>query len=189
MSHGNGHWTGRKERGFHVSIWVSLQISMSQLSFPFWYADLNAGSGWNEVRGCEGSPLVFLKCVREFGRSYHAFFCDHNAEALEQLHQRIAALPPDSLGTIQIAHMDNANFLPLFAQRIREKENSRWDRHPAATARPLPGRARISIPRTCPKVCRPGGLAVNVPGAAGPVGCPRRTVVERLRSADLLEEQ
>jgi three-Cys-motif partner protein len=123
---GNGHWSARKERGFHASLWVSLQISMGDPSFPFWYADLNAGCGWNQSRGCDGSPVVFLKCARDFCRHYRAFFCDCDAGALQQLRHRLTSDLGPSPGSIQLEEMDNADFLPLFAQKIRAVEDPKY---------------------------------------------------------------
>src|SRR5262245_56760867 len=52
--------TPGKLKAIRAAIGISLKTSLAPtiLDFPYWLSDLNAGSGWNVLPDCPGSPLV-----------------------------------------------------------------------------------------------------------------------------------
>jgi len=127
VSQGANGQTPRKEQGFAAILSVCLEISMTAkvARFPYWHLDCNAGSGFNPVAGCEGSPLVFLRQAIALRRRVWAYFCDENREACQELASRLQPLTPElAPGSLwRIFPGDNADFLGKMTRVIFENEN------------------------------------------------------------------
>jgi len=125
---GQGDSTPWKVDGFATVFHVSLDIGNAEKlrKWAFWHLDLNAGCGWNDKAGCEGSPISFLRVASQFKRPIRAYFCDKRQEACDALAGRI---PPLSLpGTIftNVVCCDNAALLGEIAKQIRRCENPEY---------------------------------------------------------------
>jgi hypothetical protein len=136
--HGQGAGTPGKEDGFRAVFDVSLAISKAKsvAYWPYWHIDLNAGSGWNDLVDCEGSPLVFLSAAIAARRPgpVRLFFCDHRPDAIRQLQERceplleqLRVVTPGS--TITYHGGDNADFLAA----VRRIIVASGDRYPMGT--------------------------------------------------------
>src|SRR6516165_4336640 len=71
---GQGIRTQEKEDAFQGLFRMNLKVH-SSLRYPlakYHHFDLNAGSGRNDIAGCDGSPVVFLKVVSGLGVSNFA---------------------------------------------------------------------------------------------------------------------
>jgi hypothetical protein len=123
VSQGQGASTEAKERGIAHAISVSMRIA-SKMSFPFWYVDMNCGSGWNEKVGCIGSPLAFLDVAMEQGKAYRAFFCDIAEPLVVNLAGKFSRRT--SANAYCMAG-DNAGLLPVVEEVIRQSgENPKF---------------------------------------------------------------
>src|SRR5215472_10614535 len=94
MLQGQGGGTLDKERkigsaealGMTVANGLAKRATWRQTK-PYFHLDLNAGSGWNEIAGCPGSPLVFLELAQQklTALPIYAWFCDINPVAIDKL--------------------------------------------------------------------------------------------------------
>jgi len=97
-------------------------------SKPYFHLDLNAGSGWNDIAGCPGSPFVFLELAQQkiTHLPLYAWFCDINPDTvgkLERLLVRHGHLP--QLGVSLICD-DNRSVIQRFAEQIRRRERPEY---------------------------------------------------------------
>jgi hypothetical protein len=116
---GQGPTTVRKENGFLSLFNISLGISKKVAEMPYWHIDLNAGSGFNEDVGCDGSPIIFLRAAAEVQRPVRAYFCDNDEASVSSLRERLATLDlPDNVEYV-CEVSDNVEFLPRVAADIR----------------------------------------------------------------------
>jgi three-Cys-motif partner protein len=83
----------------------------------FYYVDANAGSGTNELVGCDGSPIVFLKTIGNFGLPYQAHFVEINALNVAGLWTRITEMNLYS-PNMKIHHANNAEAVPKIVSRF-----------------------------------------------------------------------
>jgi hypothetical protein len=103
---------------------MSLLISKAEavIRFPYWHIDLNAGCGVNDLAGCLGSPLVFLREAMTVGRPVHAYFCERDRDRAVALKRRIDNTPIPVGSTTRVLDYDNDHCLRAFAETIRERE-------------------------------------------------------------------
>lgn len=125
MTQGQSGYTRFKYARFAPVLAQSLRISKAVpvARFPYYHIDLNAGSGFNDDAGVDGSPLNFLDAVRRTGRdNFYAFFVDHTLECIAQLGGRpeIEAHPT----RVFLHHADNAEVLPVVSQFIADHERN-----------------------------------------------------------------
>lgn len=119
---GQGKHTPRKQIGFSMLLRQCLLMTKN-LSEHYWHIDLNAGSGFNILSDCPGSPIVFLNAAQAAGRSFCALFCDNDPDAVAQLGERLAhRVEQFDSSTIAIRCQDNAIALGEFADWIYQVE-------------------------------------------------------------------
>jgi hypothetical protein len=122
MVQGQSAATLDKERCLGSALTIGMNVGdrpkFSGRGFSYWHFDANAGSGWNDLAGVDGSPVVFHRVPDQHLRilKREAFFCDINVAALRELSGRLGDWPgylfPD----------DNEDALTVFAERIRQVE-------------------------------------------------------------------
>lgn len=86
----SGEATNLKELGFRATFAINLRIFVNRWGrdtrYRYFHFDLNAGSGYNQIAGCEGSPISFAQgAAREGCERFHASFVDLNKECVERL--------------------------------------------------------------------------------------------------------
>ena len=125
MKQGQGASTIRKEQGFRQLFCDSLRLASAPTisRYPFWHIDLNAGSGHNDLVGCDGSPVAFGQEAMGAGRFYRSFLVDRDFESIASLRQTMVAVPMPDDSTRAFLACDNAEALPAIASRIRSQEN------------------------------------------------------------------
>lgn len=124
MSQGQSIVTIDKERCLASALTIGMKIAdakLGQWNYPYWHFDANAGSGWNEEVGVDGSPVVFHLIADALlrGLKRRAFFCDHNGNAMNRLYVRLAKWSDTSC----CFPSDNEKALAVFAECIRQTEN------------------------------------------------------------------
>lgn len=78
------------------------------------HLDLHAGCGWNELAGCDGSPVAFLKAAvagwRHADLPIRAYFCERNPESADALAARLHAVSPSGQAGVvwRVLCCDNA---------------------------------------------------------------------------------
>lgn len=130
-SHGqSSKATPHKEKGLEHIIWKSVDLSCgwrgSLKDWPFWFIDLNAGSGYNGKIGCKGSSLIALQYLKESVRKYNAFLCEKSPKIRTILERnifgskrrRIPCVVP-SFGHCEILR-NNKGALEIIDNRIAE---------------------------------------------------------------------
>lgn len=119
LTQGQGSSTEFKERGIAAALKVSLSLA-NKPSYRYWHCDLNAGSGYNEVAQCIGSPLAFLQSALDSGRTnFQAYFCDHDEKRVIELTKRIG---PDK--RCFCLPWENKEVLPVLAELITKHERN-----------------------------------------------------------------
>ncbi len=122
MKHGQGKHTSRKEDGFRMILRQCLRMTQRMLT-PYWHIDMNAGSGYNAVAECMGSPLVFLEEASDVGRSFNALFCDNDPAAVEQLRNAtFFAVEATDSSALSVVCKDNREALGDFSRWITAEE-------------------------------------------------------------------
>lgn len=87
--------TRHKLEGIYDILHLCAKISLGaerkfeKWNYPFWFADLNCGSGWNEQANCYGSPIQFIEAMAEVNRKFCAYFCDKDQNRCETSLQTI----------------------------------------------------------------------------------------------------
>jgi hypothetical protein len=116
MTQGQGPTTEEKLRGIQAALTVSLRLSLANnvARYNYWHADLNSGSGHNQIANCLGSPIAFLNAADAVGRQrYTAIFCDKDLGRITELQARIGANK-----RAECVNWDNHELLPVLAERI-----------------------------------------------------------------------
>ncbi len=123
MIQGQGSSTSRKESGFAALLRLSLRISKAPTAAKnrYWHIDMNAGSGFNGLANCDGSPVIFLKQAAAVRRSFTALFCDIDAENTQLLNSRIAGMIPDN-SSVTVVCGDNEQALNDFSQLVSSSD-------------------------------------------------------------------
>ncbi len=122
MKHGQGKHTSRKEDGFRMILRQCLRMTQRMLT-PYWHIDMNAGSGYNAVSECMGSPLVFLEEADNVGRSFKALFCDNDPEAVASLRNAtFFAVEATDSSALSVVCKDNREALDDFSRWIMAEE-------------------------------------------------------------------
>jgi three-Cys-motif partner protein len=113
MNQGQGSNTTRKESAFRGIFAMNLAVQKKRRHL-YYHFDLNAGSGYNELANCDGSPIVFLNTALAAGVStYRAHFVDSDDQAVRALLERIT----DERATVH--HGDNAEFVRAIPRLIK----------------------------------------------------------------------
>ena len=112
-----------KERCLGAALAVGTKIMNGKFNgkgFAYWHFDANAGCGWNEDAGVEGSPVIFHRIADRYltGVERRAFFCDINEKVIIQLSRRFEGTPWARCS--HILHGDNEEGLEVFAECIRQ---------------------------------------------------------------------
>jgi hypothetical protein len=135
MLQGQGGGTLDKERriGSAESIGMTIANGLANRSgwrqkLPYFHLDLNAGSGWNEIAGCPGSPVVFLELAQQqlTAMPLYAWFCDINGAAIDKLERwllRYGHLPQPG---ISLLCEDNRTAIQRFAEQIRRRDRPEY---------------------------------------------------------------
>lgn len=90
---GQGAGTEYKERRLGAVFKINLCISKSPKlkDHPYFHFDLYAGSGYNELADCKGSPIAFIDAVKCSGRTnFYAHFVEQDKISCGQLYRRIS---------------------------------------------------------------------------------------------------
>lgn len=121
MIQGQSTVTIDKERCLGSALTIGMKIADGKFGgrgFSYWHFDANAGSGWNDRVGVEGSPIVFHRVADQYlkGLKREPFFCDINVAALQKLSIRLGNWPG------YLFPGDNEDALYVFAERIRQVE-------------------------------------------------------------------
>jgi hypothetical protein len=117
---GQGRRTADKERALGATLKVSFDLVRAPhlRRFGFYYADLNAGCGWNEDAGCPGSPRIFLDVADASGHpDVHAFFVDRRVDAIRDLERNVLRGRPNAYPI----HYENREVLPMLGEFIRAR--------------------------------------------------------------------
>lgn len=109
-----------KERRIGAALSVSMKIASAKFAnkgYRFWHFDANSGSGWNEMVGVPGSPLVFWQIARACLRGLQPapFFCDIDPVAIGELKKRLDGSGDRS----SLLPGDNQEAIEVFAEVIR----------------------------------------------------------------------
>ena len=120
-----------KERRIGSAYAVSMRVFRSKPEFirkyRYHHLDANAGSGWNDLIGVPGSPIIFHQNADTYLREarVNAFFCDRRAEAIETLRQTLGEAP-HRLERSRLLNCDNEIALQIFAEEIAKYEDPRF---------------------------------------------------------------
>jgi hypothetical protein len=95
----------------HSSIVSAIQEKYSWAG-PYLYVETNAGSGWNDDVGCNGSPIVAMQALSDQPwLKYECAFIERRTEAADSLAQLLAAHGYKA----RVCHQDHAIALPSLA--------------------------------------------------------------------------
>lgn len=91
---GQSEHTEEKQYGLSKILgqWLSIVDRITtkyKIDRPILYADMNAGSGWNEEVNCIGSPLLFLNEAKTHTFKRDVYFIESNTNALIELAERV----------------------------------------------------------------------------------------------------
>lgn len=126
---GQSRATIDKERRIGSALTVCMRIAANKFGgkgYSYWHADLNAGSGHNEIINVPGSPLVFYELAHEYLSSLppEIFFAERRRETAVQLLKHCQA--SEWQGKTYIFPHDNEEVLEVFAECIRQRERPRF---------------------------------------------------------------
>jgi hypothetical protein len=131
MIQGQGGGTLDKERKIGSAETIGMTIANGlarrhawRQAKPYFHLDLNAGSGWNEIAGCPGSPVVFCELAQRklTAMPLYAWFCDINQASVEQMERwlvRYGHLPQPG---ISLFCEDNRSVISRFAEQICRRD-------------------------------------------------------------------
>ena len=131
MLQGQGAGTLDKERkiGSAESIGMTIANGLARRQAwrqtrPYFHLDLNAGSGWNDIAGCPGSPVVFLELAQRqiTHMPLYAWFCDINPTAIARLEQWLLQYGHLPQRGISLLCEDNLSVIARFAEQIRRRD-------------------------------------------------------------------
>ncbi|GEM_PF-1876460 len=85
------------------------------------YADINAGSGWNQEVNCIGSPLLYLEESKkyDFGQKIH--FIEANADSLTKLGERVWEDYPEFVDLVELWNGNHSEILPGIIQKTGKR--------------------------------------------------------------------
>ena len=97
MIQGQSDHTAEKQYGLEkiLSQWLSIvdRIALKwKINYPILYADMNAGSGWNNEVNCIGSPLLFLSESDKHNFKKEIYFIESNANSLIKLAENVNSI-------------------------------------------------------------------------------------------------
>ncbi len=96
--HKTSKCTYEKELRIRSALEVSVRLSFGRgkklSKWPFWYVDLNCGDGCVPNMPCDGSPIEFMKLMKENDRKCQAHFCDISKENTDHLDKLVDNLLP-----------------------------------------------------------------------------------------------
>ena len=119
---GQGIRTQEKEDAFQGLFRMNLKVH-SSLRYPlakYHHFDLNAGSGRNDIAGCDGSPVVFLKVVSGLGVSnFAAHFVDRDETATTGLSNLLSEQWSEQLSRCTIYNGENREFVLAIPDLVR----------------------------------------------------------------------
>ena len=131
MLQGQGGGTLDKERkigsaealGMTVANGLAKRATWRQTK-PYFHLDLNAGSGWNEIAGCPGSPLVFLELAQQklTALPIYAWFCDINPVAIDKLEKCLIQYGHLPQQGVSLLCEDNQSVIGRYAEQIRRRD-------------------------------------------------------------------
>lgn len=131
LTQGQGPGTLDKERkiGSAESLGMSIANGLAKRHvwrqrLPYFHLDLNAGSGWNDIAGCPGSPVVFMELARRVitAMPVFAWFCDINPAAIARLEQWLIYHGHLPCPGISLVCEDNRSVIARFAEQIRRRD-------------------------------------------------------------------
>jgi hypothetical protein len=101
--------TEAKQRGLYYAFELGAAVIRKNASWvkPYLHFDINAGSGYNEIIGCDGSPITFTRVFHDLPH-FRATFIDCDAEQISTLSKR-PLIRDDP--RCRLHHGDNAEFL------------------------------------------------------------------------------
>lgn len=135
MLQGQGGGTLDKERkiGSAETIGMSIVNSLAKRqtwrrSRPYFHLDLNAGSGWNDIAGCPGSPVVFCELAQQLLTEVplYAWFCDNKPELIGELERCLIQLGHLPQPGVALCCEDNQSVIARFAEQIRRRERPQY---------------------------------------------------------------
>lgn len=93
MRQGQGRHTANKIAGFEAVFTQNMAVVKNAIgSSQYFNFDLNAGSGFNEIAGCIGSPIAFRSAAIKAGMpEAFCFCCELDVEAAKELQRRTEA--------------------------------------------------------------------------------------------------
>jgi hypothetical protein len=91
---------------------------------PYFHLDLNAGSGWNEIAGCPGSPMVFCELAQRqlTAMPVYAWFCDYDAAAIAKLEHWLVHYGHLPQSGLSLLCEDNKSVIGRFAEQVRRRD-------------------------------------------------------------------
>lgn len=128
---GQGAGTLDKERkiGSAVSIGMTVVNTLAKKhpwrqKLPYFHLDLNAGSGWNEIAGCPGSPVVFCELAQQLLTNVplYAWFCDNKPDRIAILERWLTNYGHLPQNGISLCCEDNQSVIGRFAEQIRRRD-------------------------------------------------------------------
>ena len=119
---GQSRATIDKERRIGSTLSICMRIAAARFGgkgYNYWHADLNAGSGVNELIGVPGSPLVFFALAEQFLSEIPplAFFAERDRSKASQLLRHLNT--SYFKNTSYLFPYDNEEVLQVFAECIR----------------------------------------------------------------------
>lgn len=95
--------------------WVIGAIQKPYFQKTIIYIDTNAGSGYNEEVGCNGSPLIFLSEAERLGLKYRAYLIEKDPALLARLSRRVFGYNAETICG------NNGDIVPKILERIPPK--------------------------------------------------------------------
>lgn len=135
MLQGQGGGTLDKERkiGSAESIGMTIANGLAKRqawrqSVPYFHLDLNAGSGWNEIAECPGSPVVFCELAQQqiTAMPLYAWFCDKNQAAIDKLERWLTHYGHLPQSGISLLCEDNRSAIVRFAEQVRRRDRPQY---------------------------------------------------------------
>jgi hypothetical protein len=121
LNQGQGSATEFKQRGLQAAFSINLQIFCNKFGgrFSYFHFDLNCGSGYNDVAGCIGSPIAFLRAASSAGvDNFLACFVDNCESSLQTLKEQKEIKESNNCAMF---HGDNSSFIKSIPEIIRAR--------------------------------------------------------------------
>lgn len=116
---GHSHATLDKAQGLskllaqHVNTVKAILDNYPYFPQKYFFIDAYAGPGYNEEEQCDGSPLIFLKTVKDCGIDYYAWFVEQDTKSVRELRKRI-----EEYKKCEVSNFDNAQAVPSIARSL-----------------------------------------------------------------------